>query len=147
MAAYGPGSGRPGNNVCVVGTGVTGLLAVKNLVEQGLSVRALEQSENLGGNWYHSLDTEQVSALPEMKVNMSKETNCFTDFPMPDDYPSFPSAKQIGDYLEAYADKFELIKTYRTVNNRDKYPARRRGRRLDRIYETHKNRRRRRARV
>jgi hypothetical protein len=74
MEAYGPGSGRPGNNVCVVGTGVTGLLAVKNLVEQGLSVRALEQSENLGGNWYHSMDTEQVSALPEMKVNMSKET-------------------------------------------------------------------------
>ncbi|KAK1252529.1 hypothetical protein MKX08_003716 [Trichoderma sp. CBMAI-0020] len=110
MEAYGPGSGRPGNNVCVVGTGVTGLLAVKNLVEQGLSVRALEQSENLGGNWYHSMDTEQVSALPEMKVNMSKETNCFTDFPMPDDYPSFPSAKQIGAYLEAYADKFELIK-------------------------------------
>jgi dimethylaniline monooxygenase (N-oxide forming) len=74
MEAYGPGSGRPGNNVCVVGTGVTGLLAVKNLVEQGLSVRALEKSENLGGNWYHSMDTEQVSALPEMKVNISKET-------------------------------------------------------------------------
>lgn len=74
MEAYGPGSGRPGNNVCVVGTGVTGLLAVKNLVEQGLSVRALEQSENLGGNWYHSMDTEQVSALPETKVNISKET-------------------------------------------------------------------------
>lgn len=108
MEVYGLGSGRPGNNVCVVGTGVTGLLAVKNLVEQGLSVRALEQSENLGGNWYHSMDTEQVTALPEMKVNMSKETvsssdqdpilvmwhvrltrtykrqNCFTDFPMPD---------------------------------------------------------------
>lgn len=53
---------------------MTGLLAVKNLVEQGLSVRALEQSENLGGNWYHSMDTEQVSALPETRVNMSKET-------------------------------------------------------------------------
>lgn len=26
------------------------------------------------------------------------------------DYPSFPSAQQIGNYLEAYADKFELIK-------------------------------------
>lgn len=74
MEAYGPGSGRPGNNVCVIGTGVTGLLAVKNLVEQGLSVRALEQSENLGGNWYHSMDTEQVSALPETMVNISKET-------------------------------------------------------------------------
>lgn len=74
MKAYGPGSGRPGNNVCVVGTGVTGLLAVKNLVEQGLSVRALEQSESLGGNWCHSMDTEQVSALPETRVNISKET-------------------------------------------------------------------------
>ncbi|KAL7919542.1 flavin-binding monooxygenase-like domain-containing protein [Trichoderma austrokoningii] len=110
MEAYGSGSGRAGKNVCVVGTGATGLLAVKNLVEQGLSVRALEQSANLGGHWHHSTDGEQVSALAETRANMSKETNCFTDFPMPDDYPSFPSAKQIGDYLEAYADKFELIK-------------------------------------
>ncbi|PTB70461.1 FAD/NAD(P)-binding domain-containing protein [Trichoderma citrinoviride] len=110
MDLYGTGKGGVGNNVCVVGTGVTGLLAVKNLVEQGLNVRALEQNEYLGGNWHHSVTAQQVSALPEMKVNMSKETNSFTDFPMPDDYPSFPSAQQIGNYLEAYADKFELIK-------------------------------------
>ncbi|KAL7938320.1 flavin-binding monooxygenase-like domain-containing protein [Trichoderma chlorosporum] len=110
MDTYGTGKGGLGNNVCVVGTGVTGLLAVKNLVEQGLNVRALERNEYLGGNWHHSMDAQQVSALPETRVNMSKETNSFTDFPMPDDYPSFPSAQQIGDYLEAYADKFELIK-------------------------------------
>ncbi|KAF3068541.1 Dimethylaniline monooxygenase [N-oxide-forming] 5 [Trichoderma lentiforme] len=110
MDTYGTGKGGLGNNVCVVGTGVTGLLAVKNLVEQGLNVRALEQNEYLGGNWHHSTDAQQVSALPGTRVNMSKETNSFTDFPMPDDYPSFPSAQQIADYLEAYADKFELIK-------------------------------------
>ncbi|KAL6698490.1 FAD/NAD(P)-binding domain-containing protein [Trichoderma pleuroticola] len=110
MDTYGTGKGGLGNNVCVVGTGVTGLLAVKNLVEQGLNVRALEQNEYLGGNWHHSTDAQQVSALPGTRVNMSKETNSFTDFPMPDDYPSFPSAHQIADYLEAYADKFELIK-------------------------------------
>ncbi|KAH6607302.1 hypothetical protein Trco_003615 [Trichoderma cornu-damae] len=110
MDTYGTGKSRVGNNVCVIGTGVTGLLAVKNLVEQGLSVRALERNEYLGGNWHHSPDAQQVSALPGTRVNMSKETNSFTDFPMPDDYPSFPSAQQIGDYLEAYANKFELIK-------------------------------------
>lgn len=74
MELYGTGKGGVGNNVCVVGTGVTGLLAVKNLVEQGLNVRALEQNEYLGGNWHHSLDAQQVSALPETRVNMSKET-------------------------------------------------------------------------
>ncbi|KAL6871300.1 FAD/NAD(P)-binding domain-containing protein [Trichoderma novae-zelandiae] len=110
MQTYGIGKGGVGTNVCVVGTGVTGLLAVKNLVEQGLNVRALEQNDYLGGNWHHSVDAQQVSALPETRVNMSKETNSFTDFPMPDDYPSFPSAQQIGDYIEAYADRFELIK-------------------------------------
>lgn len=74
MDTYGTGKGGLGNNVCVVGTGVTGLLAVKNLVEQGLNVRALEQNEYLGGNWHHSTDAQQVSALPGTRVNMSKET-------------------------------------------------------------------------
>ncbi|KAK5998901.1 Monooxygenase aurF [Cladobotryum mycophilum] len=119
-----------GDKVCVIGTGVMGLLAMKNLREQGLHVTALERNEYIGGNWHVTKDPRQVSALPGTKANVSKHavspvmevrSSCprslltsalklsFSDYPMPDEYPVFPTAQQIGDYLESYAKNFDLL--------------------------------------
>ena len=65
---------RLGNEVCVVGTGVLGLLAIKNLLEQGLQVTAFERNEYLGGTWHASQNPEQVSALALTTANTSRQS-------------------------------------------------------------------------
>ena len=63
-----------GNRVCVVGAGMIGLVATKNLLEQGLEVTTFERNGYVGGTWHASLDTTQTSALPITTANVSKQS-------------------------------------------------------------------------
>lgn len=64
-----------GNKVCVIGTGALGLVAIKNLTEQGLDVTAFERSHQLGGTWGWTLDKpDQVTATELTTSNTSKQT-------------------------------------------------------------------------
>ncbi|KAI1839941.1 hypothetical protein JX266_013859 [Neoarthrinium moseri] len=98
-----------GSRVCIIGTGVLGLVALKNLKEQGLEVTALERNDYLGGNWHVSEKIDQVTATTLTTANISKHTNCFTDFPFADDVELHPSARSIENYLESYAKHFGLV--------------------------------------
>ncbi len=62
-----------GNEVCVVGAGVFGLVAVKNLDEQGLKVTAFEKHAHLGGLWHASDDPNQTTVLDLTSKNTSKQ--------------------------------------------------------------------------
>jgi hypothetical protein len=66
------------------------------LQRQGLAFDHVDASHGLGGNWRHGVfcTTHIVS---------SKRATAFADYPMPEDYPDFPSAAQMLAYLEAYA--------------------------------------------
>ncbi|EQB49312.1 hypothetical protein CGLO_11345 [Colletotrichum gloeosporioides Cg-14] len=81
---------------------------MKNLIEQGLQVTAIEQNEFIGGNWHLSPRKGQTTALPWTSFNTSKQTCHYTDFPFPKDAPTHPPAKDVERYLEAYADNFDL---------------------------------------
>lgn len=73
-------SNTPGNRVCVIGAGALGLVAIKNLTEQGLDVTAFERSHQLGGTWGWTLDKpDQVTATELTTSNTSKQT--VSDFP------------------------------------------------------------------
>lgn len=61
-----------GSDVCVIGTGVLGLLALKNLLEQGLNATALERNEYIGGTWHASQNTDQTTALMGTTANTSR---------------------------------------------------------------------------
>jgi dimethylaniline monooxygenase (N-oxide forming) len=63
-----------GKIVCVVGAGMLGLLAMKNLKEQGLSVVAFTKDDYIGGLWHTSQDTSKTTALPQTTANTSKQT-------------------------------------------------------------------------
>ena len=39
----------------------------------------------------------------------SRKTTEISDFPMPEEYPIFPSSKQVLKYLENYAEHFKII--------------------------------------
>jgi cation diffusion facilitator CzcD-associated flavoprotein CzcO len=59
--------------VCIVGSGALGLVAAKNLLEQGLDVQVFEKNEYVGGIWHASPDQCQTSALLETRAQGSKQ--------------------------------------------------------------------------
>ncbi|CAI4215535.1 unnamed protein product [Parascedosporium putredinis] len=68
--------------VAVIGLGAFGLVATKNLVEEGFDVTAFDRNPYIGGLWRYTTDN-RTSVLPSTVANVSKERGCFTDFPFP----------------------------------------------------------------
>ncbi len=86
--------------VCVIGAGISGLVAAKTFLEDGFDVTVFEKKPSLGGVW------EKSRAYPDVKTQNSRHTYCFTDYPMPEDYPEWPNDEQVRRYLQSYADNF-----------------------------------------
>lgn len=61
--------------VAVIGLGAAGLVALKNLKEEGFNVVGYERNAYIGGLWRYSND-DQVSVLNTTVVNISKERVC-----------------------------------------------------------------------
>ncbi|HYN92484.1 MAG TPA: NAD(P)-binding domain-containing protein [Pilimelia sp.] len=108
-AAAGTAAGRVadrGATVCVIGAGLSGLPAVKNLVEHGFEVDCYERETGVGGAWNWRHDRSPMSA--HTHLISSRPTTQYPDFPMPDSWPDYPHHSRMLAYLERYADHFEL---------------------------------------
>lgn len=86
--------------VCIIGAGISGLVAAKTFIEDGYKVTVFEKQPNIGGVWEHS------RTYPELRIQNTRNTYSFTDYPFPADYPEFPTAEHMRNYLKSYADKF-----------------------------------------
>jgi Flavin-binding monooxygenase-like len=95
-----------GENVCVVGAGGSGLVAIKNLKEAGFGVDCYERETSVGGAWNWRHDRSPIYASTHLIS--SKPFTQFPDFPMPDDWPDYPHHSQLLSYFERYADHFGL---------------------------------------
>src|SRR5215469_12441682 len=99
----GNGSARAGR-VCVIGAGPSGLTAIKNLLAVGVdAVACFDEGAAIGGNWVFDESAERTSVYESTHIISSKSWTEFEDFPMPDDYPDFPSHRQMRAYFESYA--------------------------------------------
>ncbi|MFC4334381.1 flavin-containing monooxygenase [Salininema proteolyticum] len=92
--------------VCVIGAGACGLIAVKNLRENGFEVDCYERDTVIGGLWnplnQHSpLYANTHTATPRQLTEIP-------DFPMPDHWPDYPAAELVEKYLGRYAQHFHL---------------------------------------
>ena len=97
--------------VCVIGAGCSGLAAIKNLIQVGLTdVVCYEQNPWIGGNWKYTAEVSHSSVCSTTHIISSKKLSEYTDFPMPEDYPDYPSHQQVLAYFESYADHFGLKK-------------------------------------
>lgn len=95
--------------VCVVGAGPTGLTTVKNLVEAGITdIVCHEAQGESGGIWVFSDDPDRPSVYENAHTISSRRLSQFPDFPMPEDYPDYPSNRQILAYMRAYESHFDL---------------------------------------
>lgn len=86
--------------VAVVGAGIAGLASAKVLSGVGHAVVVFEKAPDVGGVWSAS------RRYPGLRTQNSKRTYCFSDFPMPRDYPQVPTGAQMQAYLDSYVDRF-----------------------------------------
>jgi cation diffusion facilitator CzcD-associated flavoprotein CzcO len=102
------------SKIAIIGAGCSGLAAIKALTETGLTdLVCFEKSSQLGGNWVFTAGEGHSSVCETTHIISSKQLSKFSDFPMPVDYPDYPSHQQVLAYFEAYADKFDLKKYIR----------------------------------
>ena len=95
-------------DVIVVGAGWSGLMACKYMLEEGLTVVALEKRSDVGGLWCFSEDPSIVTVMRSTKTTSSSAVTEMSDFPMPEEIGEFPRHNDILRYLKAYCDEFKL---------------------------------------
>jgi len=95
--------------VCVIGAGCSGLATIKSLLDEGIKdIVCYEQNAWIGGNWKYTAEVSHSSVCSTTHIISSKKLSEFSDFPMPEDYPDYPSHEQVLQYFESYADRFNL---------------------------------------
>lgn len=100
--------------ICVIGAGPSGIAAIKNLQEQGLTnVTVFEKNNQIGGNWVFDERNEHSSVYETTHIISSKRWSEFEDFPMPSDYPDYPSHALLLKYFKSYTQHFSLDKYIR----------------------------------
>ncbi|XP_038855462.1 flavin-containing monooxygenase 5-like isoform X2 [Salvelinus namaycush] len=98
--------------VAVIGAGPSGLTSIKSCLDEGLEPTCFESSDDIGGLWRFKETPEpgRSSIYRSLVVNTSKEMMCFSDFPMPADYPNYMLHSQLLQYFRLYAQHFDLLR-------------------------------------
>ncbi|KQH75294.1 monooxygenase [Mycobacterium gordonae] len=91
----------PPGRYCIIGAGYTGNGVARAFRQAGIAYDHLEATDEIGGNWSHGVydSTHLIS---------SKKSTQYVEYPMPADYPTFPSRAQMLAYLNDYVDRFRL---------------------------------------
>ena len=93
--------------IAVIGAGVAGLATAKVLTQAGHNVQVFDRTPDVGGVW------SRTRRYPGLTTQSPKAQYSLSDFPMPEDYPEWPSGPQIQSYLASYASAFDLDRTLR----------------------------------
>jgi Flavin-binding monooxygenase-like len=88
--------------VAIIGAGVAGLTTAKVLKQAGHDVVIYDKAPDAGGVW------SRTRRYPGLTTQSPKAQYSLSDFPMPRDYPEWPTGAQVQAYLEAYATHFGL---------------------------------------
>jgi len=94
------------NRVCVIGAGSSGLAACQALSERGIPFDCFETGSSVGGNWRYDNDSGRSSAYSSLHANSSRRAIQYASFPMPGNYPDYPSHRLIAQYLDGFVDHF-----------------------------------------
>lgn len=94
--------------VCVIGAGPSGITAAKNLLDVHFEVVVYDYGSEVGGNWVFSDKPSHSSVFETTHIISSKSLSQYEDFPMPADYPDYPSHQQLAAYFQDYARHFNL---------------------------------------
>jgi cation diffusion facilitator CzcD-associated flavoprotein CzcO len=94
--------------VCIIGAGSSGLTACQVLAARGIPFDCFEKGSMIGGNWRYENDNGTSSAYRSLHINSARKLMSYKAFPMPEDYPDYPSHWQVAKYFDDYAERFGL---------------------------------------
>lgn len=94
--------------VCIIGAGSSGLTACQVLAARGIPFDCFEKGSMIGGNWRYGNDNGTSSAYKSLHINSARKLMSYRAFPMPEDYPDYPSHWQVARYFDDYAERFGL---------------------------------------
>jgi cation diffusion facilitator CzcD-associated flavoprotein CzcO len=93
--------------IAIIGAGVAGLATAKVLTQAGHDVVVFDKTPDVGGVW------SRTRRYPGLTTQSPKAQYSLSDFPMPRDYPEWPSGEQVQAYLAGYAAHFGLDRSLR----------------------------------
>ncbi|KAM9009531.1 flavin-containing monooxygenase 5-like [Ara ararauna] len=96
--------------VAIIGAVASGLCALKCCLDEGLVPTCFERSRDTGGLWHFEEHPDEgcASIYHSVIINTSKEMMCFSDFPIPEDFPNYMHNSKIMEYFRMYAQHFDL---------------------------------------
>uniref|UniRef100_A0A0D9WUR5 Flavin-containing monooxygenase n=1 Tax=Leersia perrieri TaxID=77586 RepID=A0A0D9WUR5_9ORYZ len=117
-------------NVCVIGAGMSGLAAARELRREGHAVTVLEQAGDIGGQWLYTDDagdgdgdtpaaSVHSSMYASLRLISPRESMGFTDFPFfpvsgdGRDPRRFPGHREVFLYLNDFCHAFRLLDAVR----------------------------------
>ncbi|CAL5077534.1 unnamed protein product [Urochloa decumbens] len=122
-------SSKKKKKVCVVGAGVAGLGAARELLREGHAVTVMEQSDGVGGQWLYDPATDagdplgvagaHSSIYASLRLNTPREAIGFSDFPF---YPNkdgtgdarrYPCHGEFLRYIRDFCEAFGLMDAVR----------------------------------
>jgi cation diffusion facilitator CzcD-associated flavoprotein CzcO len=92
--------------VCIVGAGPAGLALARACVRHSVPFDVYERYSDVGGIWDQKNPGSPI--YDSAHFISSKTQSHYVDYPMPDDYPDYPSNKQILNYIRAFAVAYGL---------------------------------------
>ncbi|MGC2809083.1 MAG: NAD(P)-binding domain-containing protein [Bradyrhizobium sp.] len=102
---------RQDRRVCIIGAGPCGLTTVKNLLDAGLKeIVCYDDGIAIGGNWVFDEQSRRGCVYDATHLISSKRLSEFEDYPMPGEYPDYPSHRLVRAYFENYAAQFGLMR-------------------------------------
>ncbi|KAH8885398.1 flavin-containing monooxygenase 9 [Thozetella sp. PMI_491] len=96
--------------VAIIGGGPTGLSMLKVFRRDGFDATLYERRPTVGGLWAYSDNPAYTTALPITRANISKFTCGFSDYPIPDEYPIYMQPAHFQEFMEGYAQHFDLTR-------------------------------------
>lgn len=96
-------------DACVIGAGPAGLAVGKALADRGVPFHWYEKGSMVGGLWRIDNDNGAAVAYETLHLNSSRHRTQFPSWPMPDDWPDYPSHRLVATYFQAFAERNGLL--------------------------------------
>lgn len=90
----------------IVGAGPAGLAVAAQLTQRSVPYLLIESSDAVGASWRGHYD--------RLHLHTSRGMSGLPDWPMPPDYPKYPSRDEVVAYLQAYASHFDIRPRFHT---------------------------------
>lgn len=99
--------------VCIIGAGSSGMAAAKALAARHVAFEGFEIGSDVGGMWRYENDNGLSSAYRSLHIDTSRGNLGYPDHPIPTTYPDFLSHEEVLEWLESYAQRFDLKRHFR----------------------------------